>query len=59
MTGEASSKSGLSQAFGVASTYRIIFNHLLGILFALFFGQDQRDSSNLDWVNHVTTLTSG
>jgi hypothetical protein len=25
---------------------------LLGILFALFFGQGQPDSSNLNWVNY-------
>jgi hypothetical protein len=29
-----------------------VSNLLLGILFALFFGQDQPDSSNLNWVNY-------
>jgi hypothetical protein len=46
------SKTGLSQVFGVASTLGYVSNLLLGILFALFFGEDQPDSSNLNWVNY-------
>jgi hypothetical protein len=46
------SKTELSQVFGVASTLSYASNLLLGILFALFFGQDQPDSSNLNWVNY-------
>jgi hypothetical protein len=46
------SKTVLSQVFGVASSLSYISNVLLGILFALFFGQDQRDSVNLNWVNY-------
>jgi hypothetical protein len=49
---ETRSKTGLTQVFGVASTLSYVSNLLLGILFALFFGQDQPDSSNLNWVNY-------
>jgi hypothetical protein len=52
MADESRSKNGLSQVFGVASTLSYVSNLLLGILFALFFGQDQPDSSNLNWVNY-------
>jgi hypothetical protein len=52
MADESRSKTGLSQVFGVASTLSYVSNLLLGILFALFFGQDQPDSSNLNWVNY-------
>jgi hypothetical protein len=49
---EARSKTGLTQVFGVASALSYVSNLLLGILFASFFGQDQPDSSNLNWVNY-------
>jgi predicted Na+-dependent transporter len=52
MADEARSKTGLTQVFGVASALSYVSNLLLGILFALFFGQDQPDSSNLNWVNY-------
>jgi hypothetical protein len=52
MADETRSKSDLTQVFGVASTLSFISNLLLGILFALFFGQDQPDSSNVNWVNY-------
>jgi hypothetical protein len=46
------SKTGISQVFGVAATLSYVSNLLLGILLALFFGQDQPDSANLNWVNY-------
>jgi hypothetical protein len=46
------SKTGIAQVFGAAATLTYISNLLLGILFALFFGQDQPDSANLNWVNY-------
>jgi hypothetical protein len=49
---ESRSKTTLTQVFGVASPLSYVSNLLLGILFALFFGQDQPDSSNLNWVNY-------
>jgi hypothetical protein len=52
MADESRSKTGLIQVFGVASTLSYVSNLLLGILFALFFGQDQPDSSNLNWINY-------
>jgi hypothetical protein len=52
MADETRSKTGLTQVFGVASALSYVSNLLLGILFALFFGQDQPDSSNLNWVNY-------
>jgi amino acid permease len=41
MADETRSKTGLTQVFGVASALSYVSNLLLGILFALFFGQDQ------------------
>jgi hypothetical protein len=52
MADESRSKTELKQVFGVALTLSYVSNLLLGILFALFFGQDQPDSSNLNWVNY-------
>jgi hypothetical protein len=52
MADETRSKTGLTKVFGVASALSYVSNLLLGILFALFFGQDQPDSSNLNWVNY-------
>jgi hypothetical protein len=52
MADEVRSKTGLTQVFGVASALSYVSNLLLGILFALFFGQDQPNSSNLNWVNY-------
>jgi hypothetical protein len=52
MADETRSKTELTQVFGVASALSYVSNLLLGILFALFFGQDQPDSSNLNWVNY-------
>jgi hypothetical protein len=52
MADETHSKTGLSQVFGVASTLSYVTNLLLGILLALYFGQDQPDSANLNWVNY-------
>jgi hypothetical protein len=52
MADETCSKTELSQVFGAASILSYVSNLFLGILFALFFGQDQPDSSNLNWVNY-------
>jgi hypothetical protein len=52
MADETRSKTGIAQVFGAAATLSYVSNLLLGILFALFFGQDQPDSSNLNWVNY-------
>jgi hypothetical protein len=52
MADETRSKTGLTQVFGVASALSYVSNLFLGILFASFFGQDQPDSSNLNWVNY-------
>jgi hypothetical protein len=52
MANETRSKTELTRVFGVASTLSYVSNLLLGILFALFFGQDQPDSSNLNWANY-------
>jgi amino acid transporter len=49
MAGESRSKTELKQVFGIATTLSYVTNLLLGILLALFFGQDQPDSSNLNW----------
>jgi hypothetical protein len=49
---ESHSKTVLSQVFGVASTLSYVSNVLLGILLAFFFGQDQPDSANLNWINY-------
>jgi hypothetical protein len=46
------SKSELSRVFGISATFNYASNLLLGILLALFFGQDQPDSANLNWVNY-------
>jgi hypothetical protein len=43
------SKTELSQVFGISATLSFFSN--LGILLALFFGQDQPDSANI-WVNY-------
>jgi hypothetical protein len=40
------SKTELSQVFGISATLSF-FSNLLGILLALFFGQDQPDSANI------------
>ena len=58
MAGDTSNKTGLSQAFGVASTFSYVSNLLLGILLALCFVQDQPDSSNLNGSFMWTTLMS-
>jgi hypothetical protein len=52
MSDETRSKTGLTKVFGAAATSSYVSNLFLGILFALFFGQDQPDSSNLNWVNY-------
>jgi undecaprenyl pyrophosphate phosphatase UppP len=52
MADETRSKTGLTQVFAAAATSCYVSNLFLGILFALFFGQDQPDSSNLNWVNY-------
>jgi hypothetical protein len=52
MAEESRSKTALSQVFGTAATLSYASNLLLGILLALFFGQDQPDSANLNWVNY-------
>jgi hypothetical protein len=52
MAEETRSKSELTQVLGVAPTLSYVSNLLLGILFALFFGEDQPESSNLNWVNY-------
>jgi hypothetical protein len=52
MADETHSKTGIARVFGAAATWSYVTNLLLGILFALFFGQDQPDSSNLNWVNY-------
>jgi hypothetical protein len=49
---ESRSKSALSQVLGAASTLSYVSNLLLGILLATFFGQDQPDSANINWVNY-------
>jgi hypothetical protein len=49
---ETRSKTGITKVFGAAATSSYVSNLFLGILFALFFGQDQPDSSNLNWVNY-------
>jgi hypothetical protein len=49
MASESRSKTGLTQVFGIATAFSYATNLLLGILLALFFGQDQPDSSNLNW----------
>jgi hypothetical protein len=46
------SKTVLTQVFGMAATLNCVSNLLLGIMLALFFGQDQPDSANLNWVNY-------
>jgi hypothetical protein len=52
MAEESRSKTALSQVFGTAATLSYVSNLLLGILLALFFGQDQPDSANINWVNY-------
>jgi hypothetical protein len=52
MAGESRSKTGLTQVFGIATAFSYGTNLLLGILLALFFGQDQPGSSNLNWGNY-------
>jgi hypothetical protein len=52
MADGCSSKTELSQVFGISATLSYVSNLLLGILLALFFGQDQPDSANLNWVNY-------
>jgi hypothetical protein len=49
--GQDSSKTELTQVFGVASAMSYVSNLLLGILFALFFGQDQPNN----WVKYRGT----
>jgi hypothetical protein len=49
---ECRSKTELSQVFGAASTLSYVSNLLLGILLAIFFGQVQPDSANLNWVDY-------
>jgi hypothetical protein len=49
---ETRSKSTLTRVIGVASTLSYVSNLVLGILFAIFFGEDQPESSNLNWVNY-------
>jgi hypothetical protein len=49
---ETRNKTGLSRVFGIATTLSCISNLLLGILLAIFFGQDQPDTVNLNWVNY-------
>jgi soluble calcium-activated nucleotidase 1 len=51
MADETRNKTGLSRVFGHAPTLSCISNLLLGILFAIFFGQVQPDTANLNWVN--------
>jgi hypothetical protein len=46
------SKTGLSKVFGIAATLSYVSNLLLSILLALFFGQDQPDSANRNWLNY-------
>ena len=45
-------KTGLSKVFGIAASLSYVSNLLLGILLAFFFGQDQPDNANLNWVNY-------
>jgi hypothetical protein len=52
MASESRSKTGLKSVFGVATILSYVTNVLLGILLAVFFGQDQPDSSNLNWGNY-------
>jgi hypothetical protein len=52
MANESRSKNGLTQVFGIAATVSYATNLLLGIVLALFFGKDQPDSANLNWVNY-------
>jgi hypothetical protein len=52
MADESRSKTGLNKVFGVALTLSYVSNLLPGILLALFFGQDQPDSSKLNWENY-------
>jgi hypothetical protein len=52
MASESRSKTRLSQIFGMASTLSYFANIFVGILLAVFFGQDQPESSNLNWVNY-------
>jgi hypothetical protein len=52
MADETRSKTGLTRVFGAAAITSYVSNLLLGILFALAFGPDQPDSSNLNWVNY-------
>jgi protein-S-isoprenylcysteine O-methyltransferase Ste14 len=52
MAGESRSKTGLKRVFGVATILSYATKVLLGILLAMFFGQDQADSSNLNWGNY-------
>jgi hypothetical protein len=52
MANESRSKTGLTQVFGMAATFSYFTNLLLGIPLALFFGQEQPDSANLNWVHY-------
>jgi hypothetical protein len=52
MASESRSKTGLTEVFGMAATFSYVTNLFLGIPLALFFGQDQPDSANLNWVNY-------
>jgi hypothetical protein len=45
------SKRTLQNVFKVAISFSYVTNLLLGILVAVFFGQDQANSSNLFWAN--------
>jgi hypothetical protein len=52
MVGESRSKTELTHVFGIATAFSYVANLLRGILVALFFGQDQPNSSNLNWSNY-------
>jgi hypothetical protein len=52
MAMESRSKTVLSKVFATSATLSYVSNLLLGILLALFFGQNQPDSANLNWVNY-------
>jgi hypothetical protein len=52
MAGQSHSKMVLSQVFGIATTLSYTTNVLLAVLLALFFGQDQPGSSNLNWIDY-------
>jgi hypothetical protein len=49
---ETRNKTGLSRVFVIATTLSCTSSLLLGILLAIFFGQDQPDTVNLNWVNY-------